>query len=113
MIYVVVLSLIALLISSFVPTGAILIWSITFAVVILNYRKTLHINKNLQEIRSHLGLMGKEEAEDFQVEAELNRVNQLTEQEMKEMNQEIEQQFEQEFEKPQEKKGDIPGEKDK
>ncbi|WP_155972687.1 hypothetical protein [Paenibacillus sp. Leaf72] len=113
MFYIVVLTLIGLLLSSLVPMGAILIWSITFAIVILNYRKTLHIHKNLQEIRSHLGLMGKEEAEDFKIEAELNKVNQLSEQQIKEINEEIEQQFAEQLEKQDEKKDDTPDKKDK
>lgn len=57
--------------------------------------------------------MDKEEAEEFKIEAELNKVNQLSEQEIKEINEEIEQQLEKQLEKQEEKKGDTPGNKEK
>jgi hypothetical protein len=41
--YVIVLSILGFFISIFVPIGGIIIFSITFAVVILNYQKTLKI----------------------------------------------------------------------
>ncbi|MDO3410517.1 hypothetical protein QWJ34_12165 [Saccharibacillus sp. CPCC 101409] len=57
--------------------GAVVLLVVIFAVSILNYRRTRELHAGMQEIRRHMGLMREREAEKYDLDRELNRVNAL------------------------------------
>jgi uncharacterized membrane protein (DUF106 family) len=100
--YVILLSLLGFLISIFVPTGGIIIFSITFAVVILNYQNTLKINKEMKDIRRHFNLLEPHELEEYEIEKQLKEYDELDSVKMEEVNKGIEKDLEKTMDKEKE-----------
>ncbi|GGA45380.1 hypothetical protein [Paenibacillus physcomitrellae] len=77
----------------FVPYGGIIMASVTFAVVILQYLKTHRMHQELQEIRKHLGVMKPEEEEEYDIKRQINEVDHLGAAAIEEVNQKIEEEL--------------------
>lgn len=93
----IILLMCGLFIYLFVPIGGVILISIIFAVVILNYQKTLKMNEDIKAIKKHFDLMTPQEAEDYEINKHLERYNDLSEQEIQKINKEIEEDIEKEL----------------
>ncbi|ANS74196.1 hypothetical protein AWM70_06040 [Paenibacillus yonginensis] len=89
----IVLVVLACLVSAFIPFGGILVTSVLFAVVVLQYQKINRIHEELQEIRKHLGLMKPEEKEEYEIEQQIKEVDQLDDMSREQRNQKIEEEL--------------------
>lgn len=98
---VIILSIISLVVSLFVPIGGAILFSITFAVVILNYQKTLKVHEDIKEIKRHFDLMKKDEKEEYEIEKQLEEYDNLDSSSLEEINRKIEEEL------------DKPGEEEK
>ena len=90
----IVLIILGIILSIFVPLGGVLLISITFAVVIMNYQKTIKINQDIQEIRKHFGLLKGHEKEEYEIEEQLNELDALDDPSLDEINKQIEEELE-------------------
>jgi cell shape-determining protein MreC len=91
---IIVLIIIGILLSLFLPMGLAIVISIIFAVVIMNYRKTLQIHRDLQDIRSHFDLLKGYEKEDYEIEQQLKEHEMLDNKSLENINQQIEEELE-------------------
>lgn len=82
--------IVAAVLAVLVPFGPILLIGIAVALVAENYRQTMKMREDILAIKNHLGLMNKQEAEQYEMERKNKDVSQLSPDEMKSLNQEIE-----------------------
>ncbi|MEY8746242.1 hypothetical protein AB9M62_44330 [Bacillales bacterium AN1005] len=86
--------IVASVLAVLVPFGPILLIGIAVALVAENYRQTVKMREDILAIKNHLGLMNKQEAEQYEMERRNKDVSQLSPDEMKRINQEIEAELE-------------------
>ncbi len=91
--------IVAAVLAVLVPFGPILLIGIAVALVAENYRQTMKIREDILAIKNHLGLMSKQEAEQYEMERKNKDVSQLSPDEMKSLNQEIEAELERDSKK--------------
>ncbi|MCM3171624.1 hypothetical protein [Paenibacillus sp. MER 99-2] len=88
--YMFLVLIVAAVLAVLVPFGPILLIGIAVALVAENYRQTMKMREDILAIKNHLGLMNKQEAEQYEMERKNKDVSQLSPDEMKSLNQEIE-----------------------
>ena len=91
--------IVAAVLAVLVPFGPILLMGIAVALVAENYRQTMKMQEDILAIKNHLGLMNKQEAEQYEMERKNKDVSQLSPDEMKSINQEIEAELERDSKK--------------
>lgn len=91
--------IVAAVLAVLVPFGPILLIGISVALVAENYRQTMKMQEDILAIKNHLGLMNKQEAEQYEMERKNKDVSQLSPDEMKSINQEIEAELERDSKK--------------
>ncbi|WP_172196571.1 hypothetical protein [Saccharibacillus qingshengii] len=98
LIYLIGLTLLGLLLMLFLPQyiGIYLVLAVIFAFSILNARRTRELHAGMEEIRRHLGLMGKAEAENYDLEREIDGANRLSDEEREAMDRRTEAQLKRE-----------------
>lgn len=74
------LTVLGLLLMLFIPSyiGVYLVLAVLFAFSILNARRTRELHAGVEQIRRHLGLMGEREAQDYDIEREVDAANRLS-----------------------------------
>ncbi|MGR6544382.1 hypothetical protein [Paenibacillus tundrae] len=92
--YMLLVLIVASVLAVLVPFGPILLIGIAVALVAENYRQTVKMREDILAIKNHLGLMNKQEAEQYEMERRNKDVSQLSPDEMKRINQEIEAELE-------------------
>ncbi|WP_145408953.1 hypothetical protein [Paenibacillus xylanexedens] len=97
--YMLLVLIVAAVLAVLVPFGPILLIGIAVALVAENYRQTMKIREDILAIKNHLGLMSKQEAEQYEMERKNKDVSQLSPDEMKSLNQEIEAELERDSKK--------------
>ncbi|WFR60617.1 hypothetical protein P9222_18720 [Paenibacillus amylolyticus] len=75
------------------------IWSncgrgIIFALVVDQYRQTMHMREDIRDIKNHLGLMNKGEAQEYEMDKEYTQVDRLDSEQMDVINRRIEAELE-------------------
>ncbi len=91
--------IVAAVLAVLVPFEPILLIGIAVALVAENYRQTMKMREDILAIKNHLGLMNKQEAEQYEMERKNKDVSQLSPDEMKSLNQEIEAELERDSKK--------------
>ncbi|WP_128101690.1 hypothetical protein [Paenibacillus sp. DCT19] len=97
--YMLLVLIVAAVLAVLVPFEPILLIGIAVALVAENYRQTMKMREDILAIKNHLGLMNKQEAEQYEMERKNKDVSQLSPDEMKSLNQEIEAELERDSKK--------------
>ncbi|WP_145322206.1 hypothetical protein [Paenibacillus xylanexedens] len=92
--YFVLFLLIGLVLCYLFPFGPIVAGGIVFALVVDQYRQTMHMREDIRDIKNHLGLMNKGEAQEYEMDKEYTQVDQLSSEEMNMINRRIEAELE-------------------
>lgn len=88
--YFVIFLLIGLVLCYLLPFGPVVAGGIIFALVVDQYRQTMHMREDIRDIKNHLGLMNKNEAKEYELDKEYTQVDQLSSEEMNIINRRIE-----------------------
>ncbi|MBY0116203.1 hypothetical protein [Paenibacillus xylanexedens] len=88
--YFVIFLLIGLVLCFLIPFGPIVAGGIIFALVVDQYRQTMHMREDIRDIKNHLGLMNNNEAKEYELDKEYTQVDQLSSEEMNMINRRIE-----------------------
>ncbi|SDC45769.1 hypothetical protein SAMN05428987_1392 [Paenibacillus sp. CF095] len=91
--------LIGLVLCYLIPFGPIVAGGIIFALVVDQYRHTMHMREDIRDIKNHLGLMNKGEAQEYELDQEYTQVDRLDAEEMNMINRRIEAELEKESKK--------------
>ncbi|MEJ8303972.1 hypothetical protein [Saccharibacillus sacchari] len=96
--YAIGLTLLGLLLLFLTPQfmGAAILIVIVFVVSVLNYMRTRQLQDDMREIRRHLGVMGEKEAAGYDIERQIDRVDELSDRERAEIDRRSEAELEQE-----------------
>ncbi|MGN7413465.1 hypothetical protein [Paenibacillus sp. SAF-068] len=94
--YFVIFLLIGLVLCYLFPFGPIVVGGIIFALVVDQYRQTMHMREDIRDIKNHLGLMNKGEAQEYEMDKEYTQVDRLDSEQMDVINRRIEAELEKE-----------------
>ncbi|MGO4731438.1 hypothetical protein [Paenibacillus sp. 2KB_22] len=94
--YFVIFLLIGLVLCYLFPFGPIVAGGIIFALVVDQYRQTMHMREDIRDIKNHLGLMNKGEAQEYERDKEYRQVDRLDSEQMDMINRRIEAELEKE-----------------
>ncbi|WP_017687869.1 hypothetical protein [Paenibacillus sp. PAMC 26794] len=92
--YFVIFLLIGLVLCYLIPFGPIVAGGIIFALVVDQYRQTIHMREDIRDIKNHLGLMNKGEAQEYELDKQFKDVDRLSSEEMDSINRKIEAELE-------------------
>ncbi|WP_338706356.1 hypothetical protein [Paenibacillus amylolyticus] len=94
--YFVLFLIIGLVLCYLIPFGPIVAGGIIFALVVDQYRQTMHMRDDIRDIKNHLGLMNKGEAQEYEIDKQFKDVDRLSLEEMNMINRRIEAELEKE-----------------
>ncbi|OMF15259.1 hypothetical protein BK131_10250 [Paenibacillus amylolyticus] len=92
--YFIIFLLIGLVLCYLIPFGPILAGGIVFALVIDHYRQTMHMREDIRDIKHHLGLMNKGEANEYEMDKQFKDVDRLDSEQMDMINRRVEAELE-------------------
>jgi len=94
LIYFFLLFAVGLIVFLAVPAGGMIVISITFAVIILNYQKNQQMHKDIRDIKNHFDLLKGNEKEEYDIDQQLNEYDKLDEESLEIINKQIEDELE-------------------
>ncbi|MFX3650432.1 MAG: hypothetical protein ACE3K2_13480 [Paenibacillus sp.] len=97
--YFVIFLLIGLVLCYLFPFGPMVAGGIIFALVVDHYRQTMRMREDIRDIKNHMGLMNKSEAQEYEMDKEYTQVDRLDSEQMDMINRRIEAELEKESNK--------------
>lgn len=92
--YFLMLLLVGVVLCVLFPYGPIIVGGVVFAVVIDQYRQTMHMREDIQAIKIHLKLMTKDESENYEADQAYKDIDRISSERMEVINRKIEAELE-------------------